>query len=426
MLPCGVYRRSRYAAGWSRRMLSSDVGPRDRYAALVKSGGLRYDQCQVPVLIALDGLDQVIANYEAADLDSDEKPRVPRGVYVHGEVGTGKSLLMDLFFESACVAKRRVHFHEFMLDVHRRVHAGETIAGVGRSIAEDTPLVCFDEMQVTDVADAMILRRLFHALWRRGGVVVATSNRAPWDLYENGVNRRYFVPFVHQLETHCRVLRLESTRDHRHEFTAASDRLVWEAVDDAWLDTALETALGGRPSWMSNVKIDVGCRRSLTVPRVAVARRRRAAVFDFDALCDADVGAADYAALASAFDVVAVLDVPKLPLKRHDVARRFITLIDCLYEARIQLVLQAHSPPDHLFPSQAAFLRDLEDATTIAGLDRPHGPTDPASTNDDDDAASLELTSVRELAWAFRRAASRLVEMAAVEWPSSASVARHA
>ncbi|KAJ8606179.1 hypothetical protein CTAYLR_010706 [Chrysophaeum taylorii] len=421
-----------------RRWVSSLLSPLERWTALVERGGLRRDEAQVPVVRALDTLHATLRDYDAA-IDMVEARRrlveertplrpLPRGLYIHGDVGVGKSFCMDLFYNGlSSSSKRRCHFHEFMLDVHRRAARSSSIASVGRDLAAEAAVLCLDEFQVIDVADAMILRRLFDAVWGRGGVVVATSNRAPYSLYENGLNYEYFAPFVGQLRRHCRVLELRSSRDHRLEFAdSTSSRVARPRDARSWLDGALRDALGGNSSPPVTTDLAVGSRR-LAVPTV-LRDGRRAAVFEFDVLCDADLGAADFAAIASAFDVVALLHVPRLDLKRHDVARRFITLIDCLYEARVTVLVAAETHPRHLF-STTTTISDTppergKTPRTLHPVDPAAAAADPVVDDDDDYAAALELDSVRELPWAFRRAASRLVEMASPAWPASALVSR--
>lgn len=416
----------------SRRLLVSLTptkknGPLRRWRFLVDSGRLRYDARQLAVIQELDKLYRLVDGYEAIDLEhivdaaackegsspqNQEKPSrplIPRGLYIFGGVGTGKSLCMDLFFN--CITPsthaRRVHFHELMLELHQRIHAARSIdegfdatTSAGRSLAAESPLLCVDEFQVIDGADALVLKRIFEAFWRRGGVVVTTSNRPPRELYQKGPNYKYFEPFVAQLERYCRLVDMVSSVDHRllaDNHRDVGPRHAWGERDyPTWIKEALENALATSDlTYSHNVTIDVGTtKRTILVPRVAMNKSgRRAAVFTFEMLCDKnDFGAADYAAVATTFDVVAVLDVPVLNFKLHDRARRFITLIDVLYESRVIALISARQPPALLFP------------------DHQEG------------VPSADLVSVRELAWAFRRAASRLVEMAHPAWPHSACV----
>ena len=460
----------------SARLLSSPI---QRYTDLVQRGQLRYDGAQVLVLEHLSKLQRVLlkehkarekdaALQERYALERDEadddaeappaprRPRVPRGAYVFGEVGSGKSLCCDLFFGGLPVQrKRRVHFHQFMLEIHERIHAAreagdarstrDVISHIGAELAKEAEVLCFDEMQVTDVADAMIAEKLFASCWDAGMILVATSNRPPRDLYEGGLNREYFLPFVDRLEDQCTVLEVVSGTDHRRlRMSSGEHAAVRYAVerDGDGTETAVELLNGVAPEMNERVDVaPVAVARSRAVVPAALFRGadgREAAVFRFDDLCGLDRGAADYGAIAARFPFLAIADVPAFSLLDHDAARRFITLVDELYERRVVAVVVARDVPDALFPTPAAFERERRAAGAgLPGLDRPSGPvaatpatfeaskwvdaTDPA---DDDDAVdrALELASVRELAWAFRRAASRLTEMASPDWPGSARV----
>mmetsp|Transcript_5203 Transcript_5203/g.16393 ORF Transcript_5203/g.16393 Transcript_5203/m.16393 type:complete len:345 (+) Transcript_5203:498-1532(+) len=318
----------------------------------------------------------------------------------------GKSALADLFYE--CVSPRRrcrrLHFHELLQEVHAR----PPVAGLGAALASEARVLCVDEFQVTDLADGLLLRRLFESYWREGGVFVATSNRRPDDLYEGGgANRKYLEPFFRDIRKFCLVRRIRSDRDHRREratmdgdeeASSSGERdevFVGSSRGDedatplrSWAERALRRRFSEAPlEWTEGAAVSVG-QRQVRVPLLASSEKKKCPCFGFDDLCRAELGAADYAALAQ-YGHLALFDVPVLTLKDHDAARRFITLVDCLYEARTVLLLDARGvPPDHL-------------------LVAPPG----------DEADDHDLVSVRELAWAFRRAASRLTEMAAPTWP---------
>ena len=278
----------------------------------------------------------------------------PRGVYLHGGVGRGKSMLMDLFFATTDVArKRRAHFHEFMLDVHARLHArrqshpkeGEPILPLADALAAEAWLLCFDEFHVTNIADAMILGRLFDALHERGVVVVATSNFAPDRLYEGGLQRPLFVPFIERLKERVTVVPLEGRRDYR------LDRLKGAAVYHHPLGSAADAALEQIFHVMSDGAdghpdtIQVGA-RELDVPRAA----HGVAWFHFDDLCARPLGAADYLALTEHYDTIVVDGVPLLTPDKRNEARRFMTLVDALYERGLYLVCSAAAPPERLYP----------------------------------------------------------------------------
>ncbi len=281
-------------------------------------------------------------------------PARPSGVYLHGGVGRGKSMLMDLFFASVPVErKRRAHFHEFMLDVHARLHdrrqshpkEGEPILPLADALAADAWLLCFDEFHVTNIADAMILGRLFDALHERGVIVVATSNFAPDRLYEGGLQRSLFVPFIERLKERVVVLGLEGQRDYR------LDRLKDVAVYYHPLGPAADAALEDVFHRMSDGAdgapdvIQVGA-RELAVPRAA----HGVAWFHFDDLCERPLGAADYLALAEHYDTVLVDGVPLLTPDKRNEARRFMTLVDALYERGLYLVCSAAAAPEALYP----------------------------------------------------------------------------
>jgi cell division protein ZapE len=277
----------------------------------------------------------------------------PHGLYLVGEVGRGKSMLMDLFFASADVArKRRVHFHRFMQDAHASVHrwraaspgGSDPIPPLADTIAAEAALLCLDEFQVNDIADAMILGRLFQALFDRGVVVVATSNTAPADLFRGQPGRDAFLPFIAILEQHLDVLALEGGRDFRRARLKAMR--AWHVPPDAAADAALDEAFAaltngaeGRPERL----IVTG--RTLTVPLAADGVAR----FDFEALCGRPLGAGDYLALATHFHTLIIDAIPRLNPGNHDRARRFITLVDALYDHRVKLIASAEAKPDQLY-----------------------------------------------------------------------------
>ena len=278
----------------------------------------------------------------------------PRGIYLHGGVGRGKSMLMDLFFRSVPVAnKRRVHFHDFMLDVHARLHArrqthpkeGEPLVPLADAMAAEAWLLCFDEFHVGNIADAMILGRLFDQLFARGVVVVATSNWAPDRLYEGGLQRQLFLPFIARLQERVAIVPIDGVRDYR------LDRLRGRRVYFHPLGPAAQAALAelfadladGEPG--ATAVLRVGS-RTLQVPKAA----HGVAWFRFDELCSRALGAADYLALADGFDTLILEGVPRLTPDKRNEARRFMTLVDALYERGMHLVCAAEAPPHLLYP----------------------------------------------------------------------------
>ena len=346
------------------------TGPLARYEALLASGAIRPDPAQAEAARALQSLHDALSDYDPPRFRLFGGAEPPRGLYLWGGVGTGKSLLMDLFFEGAPVPageRRRVHFHAFCQDAQGRIAAwrkmseaerraaphrarreplDDPIPHVAKALFERSRLLCFDEFQVTDVADAMILSRLFGALWERGAVVVATSNRVPGDLYQNGLNRQLFTPFIAELEERCVVLRVDSGMDYRLErlsragvYHAPLTGQARAAVDAAWADLTI----GATPA----PKTFEVAGRMVTIP-LAVGGAGRAGFKD---LCAAALGPADYLAIASRFETLVLDDVPVMTPEDRNEAKRFVTLIDALYEHRTKLVISAAAEPDDLYPS---------------------------------------------------------------------------
>ena len=274
----------------------------------------------------------------------------PPGLYIWGGVGRGKSMLMDLFFEhSALVQKRRVHFHAFMQDIHRGLHEArkrnveDALAPVAESITRDTRLLAFDEMQITDITDAMIVGRLFEKLLAAGVVIVTTSNRPPEDLYKTGLNRALFLPFIAMLRERLTVLELESPNDYRqHRLTGAQVYFhpagkVQGEIAAIWRD--LTGGATGEP-----LRLPVNGRIT-ELPRFANGIGRAT----FWELCAKPLGPADYLAIASALRVLILEDIPQLSASNYNEAKRFVILIDALYEAKTKLICSAADEPERLY-----------------------------------------------------------------------------
>lgn len=332
------------------------------YAERLAAGQIAPDPAQAEAVERLDALARELG---AARGWFGARP--PRGLYIWGAVGRGKSMLMDLFFEAAPRRdKLRVHFHDFMLETHafifawRRLSPAEKrrhpayvreagddpIAPAARHIAARSSLLCFDEFHVTQIADAMILARLFGQLLDRGVTIVATSNRRPSDLYANGVNRQLVLPFIARLEEALDVVELRSSRDFR------LDRLAAAPVYYAPLGPAAEAAMDA-----AFVRLTGGARaepdrltthgREILVPRQAMGVAR----FSFDELCKKPMGAADYLALARRYPTLMIDGVPRMGTEERTWAARFVTLVDVLYDSRTKLVMSADAQPDELYPA---------------------------------------------------------------------------
>jgi cell division protein ZapE len=325
-----------------------------RYRRALTNGALKPDTAQQKAAEKLHALARRLARYRPGGFALfARKKEPPRGLYIWGDVGRGKSMLMDLFFgEAAMTPKRRIHFNAFMTDIHARLHAerakaevGDPIALVARALADEALLLCFDEFQVTDVADAMILGRLFEQLLAAGTVIVATSNVAPARLYEGGLNRQLFLPFIALIEQRLEVLELDGPTDYRLH------RLSGHPVYLAPLSPAAEAAMSA--AWRRLTDCDHGKSlrltvfgHSLLVPQVA----RGVARFSFADLCEKPLAAADYLEIARQFHTVLIDHIPVLAATERDAARRFILLIDTLYDQGVKLICSAAASPDLLYP----------------------------------------------------------------------------
>src|SRR6266705_3499337 len=343
-------------------MLStSPASFRAHYEALVSSGAIEADAAQAEAFAALEAR---LAGYKPLRKqgllgrlfgDRDEPP--PRGLYVHGEVGRGKTMLMDLFFQQSPVAhKRRAHFHEFMAEVHERIYGyrqniargeiadGDVMALTAAAIFDQAWLLCFDEFHVTDIADAMILGRLFSKLFELGTVVVATSNVAPEDLYKGGLNRALFLPFIAQIADHMDVLRLDARTDFRLEKLAGVK--MWLVPADRDANTALAKAwarmTGNAPCKAREITIKG---RILRVP----CSSHGVARFSFAEICEKPLAASDYLRLAHDYHTILIDRIPVMDYAARNAAKRFIALIDTLYDNAVKLMASAETDPMSLY-----------------------------------------------------------------------------
>jgi cell division protein ZapE len=369
-----------------------------RYAGGVAAGLVERDTAQLAVLDKLSALETRIEQSRLARKSSplgrlfggrDGKDQAIKGLYTYGPVGRGKTMLMDLFFTASAVErKRRVHFHEFMLDVHSRIHAfrqkmkfgehagDDPIRLVAAELAEEAWLLCFDEFHVTDIADAMILGRLFAQMFACGVIVVATSNVPAGELYKDGLNRALFVPFIAMLEQHMDIVRLDARTDFRLEKLGGLP--VWYVPAGAAADAALDDAwrrLAGGQQGMAQ-ELAVGGRR-VHVPRASMGVAR----FTFHDLCEQPLAAADYLRIAREYHTIILDRVPVVSYEDRNAAKRFIILIDTLYDLNVKLIASAAAEPAALYRAEEGFEAQefrrtasrLIEMRSQAYLARPHG-----------------------------------------------------
>ena len=407
----------------------------NRLEERIKSGTLIEDLAQKKAAIKLSQIYNILQSY----LTEQRNDRIPRGLYIYGEVGCGKSMLMDsLFSELSTDDKvysskcRRVHFHSFMADVHARIHSlkmsdlkakgrnfhvdttdeSNPIIRVANDISKEIRVLCFDEFQVTDVADALILSQLFSVLFENGTVCVATSNRSPDDLYEGGINRGYFLPFIDILKRYCIIHPMENNTDYRTILAEGVESFFFvenNTKPSVRVNELFHRILDGRNATSKDVSTAFG--RSVTLKNTDP--NGLVCMVSFSELCQIELGASDYRAIADKFKIVIINNIPILTLRRHDDARRFITLIDELYESKCAIACSAAANIEKLFEGKHS--------STIANDECESIELKPGEAFGIDVAQNTgktigELASVRELRFAFSRASSRLVEMCSKDW----------
>ena len=373
------------------------------YRALVSSGAIEPDAAQAEAAEAFSSLGQRLASYKPVRkqgllgrLFNDKNGGPPRGLYIYGEVGRGKTMLMDLFFQHSPIEhKRRAHFHEFMAEVHERIFGfrqniargeiadGDVIALTASAIFDEAWLLCFDEFHVTDIADAMILGRLFSKLFELGTVVVATSNVAPEDLYKGGLNRALFLPFITQIAEHMDVLQLNARTDFRLEkltgvtmWLVPADRSADAALDKAWAKMT-----GNAPCKPREISIKG---RVLHVPCSAHGVAR----FSFAEICEVPLAASDYLRLAHDYHTILIDHIPVMDPDERNAAKRFIALIDTLYDNAVKLMASAAADPMSLYVATEGseaneFKRTssrLIEMSSESYLALPHGHKDSAAS----------------------------------------------
>ena len=340
-----------------KKQVTAAISLESHYDRLVAGGQVTDDRAQREVLGALEALAQRLAEPSAPGILGrllGKTGNAPDGLYIWGNVGRGKSMLMALFFDHVAVSpKRRVHFHAFMQEVHRRIHAlrsesgygGDPVAALAREIASEARLLCFDELQATDPADASLLHRLFGGLFSHGVTVVSTSNHPPASLYTGGVQRERFAKFIALLEKHMQVMALSSPADYRTKQIESLEKRYFHPLGkeaDAFVARVLDQIAGGNKPHDGTLRVQ-GRVTHFSLYNDRIGR------CSFAELCSKNLGPADYLALAARLDTLILTAIPALTPEQRNEARRFVTLIDTLYEAKVKLICTAATAPEALY-----------------------------------------------------------------------------
>ncbi|KAF8338739.1 AFG1-like ATPase-domain-containing protein [Cantharellus anzutake] len=416
--------------------------PVARYNQLVKNNALRPDPHQAGIIAILQGLHDRLESYTQPDVVVTQKlsarllqrffsssntpslppltPNIPKGLYLHGDVGTGKSMLMDLFYDTLPAKidrKRRVHFHAFMIEIHKAVHAlkaadngiEDPILPVAANLASKSTVLCFDEFQVTDIVDAMILRRLLECLVNYGVILVMTSNRHPDDLYKLGIQRTSFLPAIELLKERFLVTDLNSETDYR-KIPRALSNVCYHPINHAnrrEFDKLFKALASGSGSPIIHNRSVPIWGRSLVIPESANGIAR----FSFEDLCGKPLSAADYLEVTKTFGTVFLEDVPRLSLNTKDKARRFITFIDACYESKTKLFTLSEVPIFEIFSNESANGQITDHMRSV--MDDLGLPADVVG--------SSSIFTGEEEIFAFARACSRLVQMSSKEWAETSA-----